>query len=333
MKVHCYNILLFSFTLIILLLSSSQVNNQMNHYNRAHMKNIEPIKSYRSLCECELYTSMYDDDPEMKEILHDFDRQTSQRFEEYNERMNKNRQKCKEQCDRDIKNIILKDKIAKELKQELTTLETNIGTNDIPTCVCDKSVADKVEKTCLKCGGVLGGGVLPGWSVLGSIGFYTFVNSSAIKAATKGGIAKVLSELKEDYVLDLLFADKLASFVTTETYACPNALNQSIMVAKATICKATPQARPCSTLLFDPSKIGPKVHSATTKGIEVAKDAAANTWNSALSSPAFFSDPIVISAIVVICIALILLIIYLILRYHRKKKINKKLKYIKLLKE
>ncbi|ETW45878.1 hypothetical protein PFMALIP_06060 [Plasmodium falciparum MaliPS096_E11] len=276
---------------------------------------------------------MYDDDPEMKEIMHDFDRQTSQRFEEYNERMNKNRQKCKEQCDRDIKNIILKDKIEKELKQELTTLETNIGTNDIPTCVCDKSVADKVEKTCLKCGGVLGGGVLPGWSVLGSIGFYTFVNSSAIKAATKGGIAKVLSELKEDYVLDLLFADKLASFVTTETYACPNALNQSIMVAKATICKATPQAPPCSTLLFDPSKIGPKVHSATTKGIEVAKDAAANTWNSALSSPAFFSDPIVISAIVVICIALILLIIYLILRYHRKKKINKKLKYIKLLKE
>ncbi|ETW58817.1 hypothetical protein PFMC_05297 [Plasmodium falciparum CAMP/Malaysia] len=91
--------------------------------------------------------------------MHDFDRQTSQRFEEYNERMNKNRQKCKEQCDRDIQNIILKDKIAKGLKQQLTTLETNIDTNDIPTCVCDKSVADKVEKTCLKCGGVLGGAV------------------------------------------------------------------------------------------------------------------------------------------------------------------------------
>ncbi|KNC35015.1 variant surface antigen rifin [Plasmodium falciparum RAJ116] len=108
------------------------VNNQMNHYNRAHMKNIEPTKSYRSLCECELYTSMYDDDPEMKEIMHDFDRQTSQRFEEYNERMNKNRQKCKEQCNRDIKNIILKDKIEKELKQQLATLETDISTDDIP---------------------------------------------------------------------------------------------------------------------------------------------------------------------------------------------------------
>ncbi|EUR59477.1 hypothetical protein PFBG_05940 [Plasmodium falciparum 7G8] len=334
MKVHCCNILLFSLILNTLLLSSSQVNVHRKHYSIALHTSKTPklIKSNRSLCECDIYKPNYDD-PEMKNLMENFNKQTQQRFHEYDEHINDKRQKCKEECEKDIQKIILKDKIEKELAEKFVTLETNIDTNDISTCVCKKSVAHKMENTCLGCGGVLGGGVLPGWSVLGSIGFYTFVNSSAIKAATKGGIAKVLSELKEDYVLDLLFGDKLASFVTTETYACPNALNQSIMVAKATICKATPQAPPCSTLLFDPSKIGPKVHSATTKGIEVAKDAAANTWNSALSSPAFFSDPIVISAIVVICIALILLIIYLILRYHRKKKINKKLKYIKLLKE
>ncbi|ETW27267.1 hypothetical protein PFFCH_05306 [Plasmodium falciparum FCH/4] len=39
----------------------------------------------------------YDNDPEMKEMMENFDRQTSQRFKEYDERMIEKRQKCKEQ--------------------------------------------------------------------------------------------------------------------------------------------------------------------------------------------------------------------------------------------
>ncbi|EWC88878.1 hypothetical protein PFNF54_02392 [Plasmodium falciparum NF54] len=52
--------------------------------------------------------------------------------------MIKNRQKCKDQCDKEIQQIIFK-----------------IITEDIPTCVFKKSVAVKVEKICLKCGGIL----------------------------------------------------------------------------------------------------------------------------------------------------------------------------------
>ncbi|ETW42935.1 hypothetical protein PFNF135_02829 [Plasmodium falciparum NF135/5.C10] len=332
MKLNYTNILLFSLSLNILSLSP-KVYNQRNHKSiTPHTPKEHPIKIHRSLCECELYMPNYDNDPEMQAVMQDFGRQTSQRFEENNECMIENRQKCKEQCDKEIQKIILKDKIEKELTVKFGALHTHITIEDIPTCICDKSLSDKVEKTCLNCGGILGT-VVPGWGILGSIGFYGFVNSIAIDVAVKEGIAKVLHELKEITALEILLNNKLEALVTPETYACTNALNKSIMAAKLTICKASPQPAPCSPKLFDLSVIAPKVHNATMEGINTAKVAEVNTWNTAFSSPAFFSNPIVISAIVLICIAVILLIIYLILRYRRKKQMNKKLKYIKLLKE
>ncbi|SOS76164.1 rifin [Plasmodium sp. gorilla clade G1] len=361
MKVHCYNILLFSFTLIILLLSSSQVNNQMNHHNTAHMKNTEPIKSYRSLCECELYTSIYDDDPEMKEIMHDFDRQTSQRFEEYNERMNKNRKKCKEQCDRDIKNIILKDKIEKELKQELTTLETNIGTNDIPTCVCDKSVADKVEKTCLKCGYTLGGAV-PELGLLCGYGAYELVQvaigaaeKAAIAEGAKVGIAEgikvALQELTSKFYMPTLNGKLLSAFINAKNFKDPNFFSGPIMedfieMQTSSIDKSGGilsfvettsggnQDKAMQIISGTSSKIAKQAGQAAERAtIETTNALTLQKTAEATSASAIFSNPIVISFIVLVIIVITLLIIYLILRYRRKKKMNRKLQYIKLLKE
>ncbi|ETW56942.1 hypothetical protein PFUGPA_01070 [Plasmodium falciparum Palo Alto/Uganda] len=358
MKVHCYNILLFSFTLIILLLSSSQVNIEMNRHNTAHIKNREPTKSYRSLCECELYTSFYDDDPEMKEIMHDFDRQTSKRFEEYNERMNKNRQKCKEQCDRDIQNIILKDKIAKGLKQQLTTLETNIDTNDIPTCVCDKSVADKVEKTCLKCGGVLGGAV-PELGLLCGYGAYELVQAAiaagiasakkeAIQVGIGEGIKVALQELTSKLYMPTINGKLLSVFINANNFKDPNFFSGPIM-ADYVHMKASGIDKSGSVLSFidlaDKVKEGRamQIISATSSDIARSAEQAAERVTTettktltlqktaeATSVSAIFSNPMVISFIVVVIIVIILLIIYLILRYRRKKKMKRKLQYIKL---
>ncbi|EUR82663.1 hypothetical protein PFBG_00008 [Plasmodium falciparum 7G8] len=159
MKVHYINILLFAIPLNIL------IYNQRNHYITR-----TPKATTRTLCECELYTpTNYDNDPEMKAVMQDFDRQTSQRFEEYNERMMKNRQKCKDKCDKEIQKIILKDKLEKELMDKFATLHTDIQNDAIPTCVCEKSVADKVEKGCLRCTQNLGGIVAPSSGVLGGI--------------------------------------------------------------------------------------------------------------------------------------------------------------------
>ncbi|SCM18840.1 PIR protein, putative [Plasmodium sp.] len=189
MKVHYINILLFSLPLNIL------VSSKRNPYITHNTPNTKPIRAHRTLCECELYSlSNYDNDPEMKEVMQQFDRQSSQRFLEYDEHMQEKRRKCKEQCDKDIQKIILKDRIEKELTEKLSTLETNIGTNDIPTCVCEKSIADKMEKTCLRCGQNLGG-MVPGLGLIGGAALYS-INAwkaaalvAAKEAAEKAGIA------------------------------------------------------------------------------------------------------------------------------------------------
>ncbi|SOS76894.1 PIR protein, putative [Plasmodium sp. gorilla clade G1] len=357
MKIHCYNILLFSLLLHTFLLSSSQVNIEMNHYNTPHMKNREPTKSYRSLCECELYTSIYDDDPDMKEIMHDFDRQTSQRFEEYNERMNKNRQKCKEQCDRDIQKIILKDKIAKELKQQLAPLETDISTDDIPTCVCENSVADKVEKTCLKCGGVLGGAV-PELGLLCGYGAYELVQAAiaagidfatkeGFKAGTKVGIQAAIEGVIDKFSLQTLGGKTLDAVITSKTYNQPLFLVEKLVNEYKVMCETTiahEETLMCSYKLLSGGKPIPVIsgtaRNVTSKAIQAAANETSRVTSTltaqktaeATSVTAIFSNPIVISFLVIVIVVIILLIIYLILRYRRKEKMKKKLQYIKLLK-
>ncbi|ETW39284.1 hypothetical protein PFTANZ_00017 [Plasmodium falciparum Tanzania (2000708)] len=132
-------------------------SSKKNPYITHNTPSTKAIRTHRTLCECEWYTpSNYDNDPEMKFVMENYNRKTSERFKEYDERMNKNRQKCKEQCDKEIQKIILKDKLEKQMEQQFSTLHTDIQRDAIPTCVCEKSLADKVEKGCLRCGYGLG---------------------------------------------------------------------------------------------------------------------------------------------------------------------------------
>ncbi|ETW46025.1 hypothetical protein PFMALIP_05911 [Plasmodium falciparum MaliPS096_E11] len=145
-----------------------KIYNQRNHKSTTHHTLKIPIT--RLLCECELYTpANYDDDPQMKKVMKNFNRQTQQRFHEYDERMKTTRQKCKDKCDKEIQKIILKDKLEKELMDKFATLQTDIQSDAIPTCVCEKSVADKVEKGCLKCGSILGSAMPEVGSIGGSL--------------------------------------------------------------------------------------------------------------------------------------------------------------------
>ncbi|ETW44905.1 hypothetical protein PFNF135_00680 [Plasmodium falciparum NF135/5.C10] len=201
----------------------------------------------RLLCECELYApATYDDDPQMKEVMVKFSKQTQQRFEEYDERMKTTRQKCKDKCDKEIQKIILKDKLEKQMEQQLTTLETKITTDDIPTCVCEKSLADKVEKFCLNCGMNVGGGVILSSGVLGGIGGLA-VNAwkpkaleTAIAAANEAGIAagkiagdaagmKVVRFGLEHFGVDELFPGIYNPFVNTGPYTEVTNLGSSIL--------------------------------------------------------------------------------------------------------
>ncbi|SOS79536.1 PIR protein, putative [Plasmodium sp. gorilla clade G1] len=197
MKIHYINILLFALPLNILV-TLCHVYNQRNHKSiTLHTPNENLIKTHRSLCECELYAPQnYDNNPEMRSVMQDFDRQTSERLREYDERMNKNRQKCKDQCEKDIQKIILKDKIEKELNEKLSTLETNINTKDLPICECEKSLTEKVEKGCLGCG-VLGSGIAPNVGLFGEVVLGAWKAAALVtakKLAAKAGAAKGAAE-------------------------------------------------------------------------------------------------------------------------------------------
>ncbi|KOB63674.1 hypothetical protein PFHG_05466, partial [Plasmodium falciparum HB3] len=186
MKIHYTNILLFPLKLNILVNTHKKPSITPRH-----------IQTTRLLCECELFAPQnYDNDPEMKSVMQKFHDRTTQRFQEYDERLQEKRQICKDTCDKEIQKIILKDKIEKELTEKLSTLQTDIHSDAIPTCICEKSLADKMEKTCLKCGGVLGTAV-PELGLIGGSVIY----SAAQSAAAKVGVEKAIELMKDIYYL------------------------------------------------------------------------------------------------------------------------------------
>ncbi|SOS76186.1 rifin [Plasmodium sp. gorilla clade G1] len=356
MKVHYINILLFTLPLNIL------VNGQGNYNSTKHpISSTKFSKYHRSLCECKIYMSIYDNDPEMKKVMQDFDQQTSQRLREYDERLIKNRQKCKDQCDKDIQKIILKDKIEKELTEQLAALDVDITTEDIPTCVCKKSVADKVGENCLKCGGILGGGI-PGSGVLGAYAVNSMVQvamaaakEAAISEGAEAGIAEgikvAIQGVPKKFLLYTLNGKELQAVINANNFQNPSFFYGEIM-AEYLSTKQPDMANSHGLLSFieeicegDPDKImkfilansndiakeagkaATKMATETTEALTLKKTAEAT------SASAIFSNPIVISFIVLVIIVIILLIIYLILRYRRKRKMKKKLQYLKLLKE
>ncbi|KOB84775.1 hypothetical protein PFDG_00093 [Plasmodium falciparum Dd2] len=348
MKVHYINILLFAFPLNIL------VNTQRNHKKIIlRTPKTEPTKIHRSLCECELYAPPnYDNDPEMKEVMEIFDLQTSERFREYDERMQDKRKKCKEQCEKDIQKIILKDKIEKELTEKFSALETNIEINDIPTCVCEKSVADKVEKTCLKCGGVLGFGIAPWWGLVSALwyaGWINYTTTTLVKIATDAGIAEglkvglvkvaeIVTQLSKDIPIKIPTIEaltKMTSGTFTNEISLPGIFKtlDKAMLGKfeegeysgfSTWIQSLSKTPRLFTTNFS------KEAAEVTKAVTDAKTVVLTEGTHATSS---LTTAIIVSVVAIVLIVLVMVIIYLILRYRRKKKMKKKLQYIKILNE
>ncbi|KOB85351.1 hypothetical protein PFDG_00595 [Plasmodium falciparum Dd2] len=314
MKLHCSKILLFSLQLNILI-TSSYVNNKNKPYITPHTSAI----TSRVLNECNINTSIYHNDPDMKSVKENFDRQSSRRFEEYEERIQEKRRKCKEQCDKDIQEIILKDKI-------------------------DKSLAEKVEQGCLKCGCVLGGGVLPVWGLVGGLWYATwsqYVTQKALAAGIEKGIQVGL-----DQIIQIYKATRLGSvpqITVTEMLSSGkfnNGVTLSDMFEHIITMYETLEDRGYSSFVSVLDGIVKTEtiaefntrHSAHIAAIEKAvaqgKAAEATNYTSITSS---LTTGITASIIAIVVIVLVMIIIYLVLRYRRKKKMKKKAQYTKLL--
>ncbi|ETW33261.1 hypothetical protein PFTANZ_06021 [Plasmodium falciparum Tanzania (2000708)] len=285
------------------------------------------------------------------------------------------RKQCKEQCDKEIQKIILKDKMEKQMAQQLTTLETKITTEDIPTCVCEKSIADKVEKGCLRCGYGLGS-VAPMIGLTGSVAVNAWKDAAlkaAIDFATKAGAAagkaageaagkeSIIGALQHFFHIDSLNGTPLQSLFTPQNYAnfpdLANVIHEqyrrlcAIGVAKNNhpMCKiagpfkfiAEPgrprvDEKAVITGVVKEIKRKAAMSAAEANTIESAKVTAEITARETALIEAGFNSSITsiyASIIAILIIVLIMVIIYLILRYWRKKKMKKKLQYIKLLEE
>ncbi|SPJ08110.1 PIR protein, putative [Plasmodium sp. DRC-Itaito] len=346
MKVYYINILLFALPLNILV-TLYLVYNQRNH--KRTTSHTPKIPTTRLLCECELYAPVnYDNDPQMKKVMDNFNKQTQQRFEEYDERMKTKRQKCKDNCDKEIQKIILKDKLEKQMAQQLTTLDPNISTEDIPTCICEKSVADKMEKFCLNCGKNMGA-IAPWWGLVSGLVYAGWINAAtatAIELATKkgieAGIQVVIAKIKGISFFSMLTDVQWQNFITESYYSTVSGLREAVTNALTSSQKTcAPSCEKINQALNVLPKAGEKFGQYVAAGQKAASEETAKMiptytikeMNKVTSTGAILSDPILLSFIVIVIVVTILLIIYLILRHRRKKKMKKKLQYIKLLEQ
>ncbi|EWC87131.1 hypothetical protein PFNF54_04070 [Plasmodium falciparum NF54] len=284
----------------------------------------------------------------MKSVKGTFDRQTSQRFEEYDERMKGKRQKRKEERDKNIQEIIEKDRM-------------------------DKSLAEKVEKCCLICGCGLGGvaasvGLIGGLTVneLKKAAMVVAIAGAQKSGALAGEVARipaaieaVISGIEREFGVSTDGVQGLKSLFTANTY------NDVTMIARAinseynasscligrsatdnSICPwvmtkqgAAPriQGKAVSTyevietavksIVSDaPKAAETAVETATKEFIKASTDAVESTYASCQIA-------IIASVVAILIIVLVMIIIYLILRYRRKKKMKKKAQYTKLLNE
>ncbi|SOV83892.1 rifin PIR protein, putative [Plasmodium reichenowi] len=287
----------------------------------AHNKNkpsitLHHIQTNRSLCECDIQLSSYDKDVEMKSVREGFDRQTSQRFQEYGERMKDKRQKRKEERDKNIQKIIEKDKM-------------------------EKSLSEKLEKVCLRCGCGLGGGVLPVWGLVSGL-WYATLSQNVTKLAIKKGIEKGIEEgikqiglifqksscgaLPEFTVADMLSSGKftkgvnlydMAKYISDTMYHKLQRDYYSFVQFVDGMAKEIP--------ITSFNEIYGEHLAIVAKAFEEGKAAefAAKTG--------LLSNTIIASIVTIIIIVLVMIIIYIVLRYRRKKKMNKKAQYTKLL--
>ncbi|EUT70134.1 hypothetical protein PFAG_06082 [Plasmodium falciparum Santa Lucia] len=351
MKLYYSKILLFFFPLYILVTSYHVYSKNKPSITSRHRQ----TSTSRVLSECDIDMRNYNIDQDMKSVKENFDRQTSQRFEEYEERMQEKRKKRKEQCDKDIEQIILRDKTKKSLEE-------------------------KIERGCLKCGCGLGG-VAAGIGIIGGIAISELKKAAmatAIASAKEAGMAAAKAKGAKEGVnalikwlgemgVSTLDGKELGSFINPENYTNAILISKSVQVkyngsnclALFSRTRSGPvDLEPFCTWVTEQSKSVANIPEmlqgnsvsytkVTEKAVEtivskaetVAETAAKKATEEAIkastaaveSAYAACQTAIIASVVAILVIVLVMMIIYLILRYRRKKKMNKKQQYTKLL--
>ncbi|KOB62258.1 rifin [Plasmodium falciparum HB3] len=175
------------------------------------------------------------------------------------------KKECKDQCHKEIQKIVLKDKIEKELTEKLAALYRDIFTEDISTCICEKSLSGKVEKTCLKCGGILGGGLEPTVGLLVTVAVNQITKATtvaSIEFVTQEGIKAGIKAVVHNLINVLHFFDVTRDIwlmlINSKNYNTVTGLATSAKTAKeavgTTCLRNIPRLKTACDAIFNKSK-------------------------------------------------------------------------------
>ncbi|SOV76057.1 rifin [Plasmodium reichenowi] len=185
-------LLLLLLLLSPLLLSCKQI--QSNGYISPHIRSITKITTSRTLSEFDKYKSNYDDDPEMKEVMKRYNERTAVRLKEYDERKKEKQKEYKEKSDKVIQEIIVKDKIQKQLTKQFSALEKLTDTDHLFKGKNEKKVATKGKKGHNKSKKTLGH-TLSEWNILPNIDMYEWIPFSSKEAKVDCNIKNIKQAL------------------------------------------------------------------------------------------------------------------------------------------
>ncbi|CDO61842.1 rifin PIR protein, putative [Plasmodium reichenowi] len=315
MKLIYLKILLF-FILLNILVTSYHVNTNRKTYITTHHTQ---TTTSRVLSEKDIQSSIHDKDMDMKSVKENFHRQTSQRFEEYEEHMKEKRQKRKEERDKNIQKIIEEDKR-------------------------EKSLSEKIERGCLRCGCGLGGGVLPVWGLVSGI-WYATLSQHATKLAIQKGIE---AGIKEGLAQVLKIAHPSVSGQTFTTPTIEELAKMTIGISSDDVTlygiikyisnniKVLGEAKEHELFYHTVKTMALQTSTKFNSGHELQAAAVTEAFEKYKAAEfaaktGLLSNIIIASVVTILVIVLVMIIIYLVLRYRRKKKMKKKAQYTKLL--
>ncbi|ETW58128.1 hypothetical protein PFMC_05975 [Plasmodium falciparum CAMP/Malaysia] len=230
----------------------------------------------------------------------------------------------------------------------------------------NKSLAEKLEKGCLRCGcglgavaasvGIFGTVAINIWkpgAITAAIEKALELKSAYISAtANAAATAKVIELVNSKFGVSTLGVQRLETLFTAKNYTVVTNITEAVHKQFDSTCMTSGNVDPKSicTLAWQYSESGGNggsVYNSIKTGVEnivsqaetVAERAVKTATEEVIQSSTAAVDAkyvicqnaIIASVVAILIIVLVMIIIYLVLRYRRKKKMNKKLQYTKLL--
>ncbi|SPJ09691.1 rifin, putative [Plasmodium sp. DRC-Itaito] len=299
-----------------------------------HIRSLTKITTSRKLSEFDKYRNNYDNHPAMKEVMKRYNERTAIRRKVYDERKKEKQKEYKEKSDRDIKEIIVKDKIQKQLTKQLLALEKVTDADNLFKGRNKKSVVTKAKKGYNKSKETLSH-IFSEWNILPNIEMYEWIPFSFKEAKIDCNIKNMKQALnKIGYIRPIKFVtlgnkdgkdavdvDHLFSSIMNSSDALFQKYMEDDVTSNGSIFKK--QRGFISFALYVLWEILEHIVFPVVAPILFKSNTSVN-GATVKGSGGYYVNILNDSFITIYTIASILLILYYILKYYRKIRMEKK---------